>query len=125
MADRDVNTHGVVNVDARENVDTWIDAPESRYQITEDVLIRIDHRTEIRSVREQGADEKTDRHSCEKEGAEPVIVIAVFKEEKRDGRGNVQKPHQVRDDKIFVERDQIVERRVHDVVRLVHIFLES
>ena len=125
MADRDVNTHGVVNVDARENVDTWIDAPESRYQITEDVLIRIDRRTEIGSVREQGADEKTDRHSCEEESAEPVIVIAVFKEEKRDGRGNVQKPHQVRDDKIFVERDQIVERRVHDVVRFVHIFLES
>ena len=112
-------------MDAGEHIDTWIDAPESRYQITEDVLIRIDRRTEICSVREQGADEKTDRHSCEEESAEPVIVIAVFKEEKRDGRGNVQKPHQVRDDKIFVERDQIVERRVHDVVRLVHIFLES
>ena len=49
-----VSTHGVVNVDARKNVDTWIDAPESRYQITEDVLIRIDRRTEICSVRETG-----------------------------------------------------------------------
>ena len=53
--------------------------------VTENIFIRIDCRTEVRSIREQGADEKTDRHSCEKEGAEPVIVITVPKEEKCDG----------------------------------------
>ena len=81
-----MDTNGVINVDTRENIDTRIDAPELRYQITENILIRIDHRTEIRSVREQGTDEKTDRHSCEKEGAEPVIVIAVLKKEECDRR---------------------------------------
>ena len=72
-------------MDARKDVDARINAPESRYQVTEDILIRIDRRTEVRSVREQGADQKTDRHSCEKEGAEPVIVITVSKKEKCDG----------------------------------------
>ena len=50
--------------------------------VAENIFIRIDCRTEVRSIREQGADEKTDRHSCEKEGAEPVIIITIPKEEK-------------------------------------------
>ena len=72
-------------MDAREDVDARINAPESRYQVAENIFIRIDRRTEVRSVREQGSDEKTDRHSCEKEGAEPVIAITIPKEEKCDG----------------------------------------
>ena len=80
-----MDTDGVVYMDAREDVDARINAPESRYQVTENIFIRIDCRTEVRSIREQGADEKTDRHSCEKEGAEPVIIITIPKEEKCDG----------------------------------------
>mgnify|MGYP000397022512 CR=1 FL=1 len=59
MADRDVDTDGVVYMDAREDVDARINAPESRYQVAENIFIRIDRWTEVRSVREQGADEKT------------------------------------------------------------------
>ena len=70
MADRDVDTDGVVYMDAREDVDARINAPESRYQVAENIFIRIDRWTEVRSVREQGADEKTDRHSvsCKNSG---------------------------------------------------------
>ena len=125
MTDRNVDSDGVVYVNAGEYIDTRVNAPKLRYHKAEGILLRIYRRTEIGSVGEQGTDQKADGHSCEQERAEPVIIIPVVEEKIYNRCAHIEEPQQIRYDKILAERDQIIQRRADHMVGLSDIFLKS
>ena len=68
------------------------------------------------SVGEQGADQQAQGHPRKEKDAEPVIVLAVCEKEIRDGARHVHEPQEIRDNKIFVKRDPVVEGGVDHMV---------
>ena len=124
MTDCNVNPDGIVYVDAGKHIDTGINTPELRHGKAEDVLLRVYGRTEISSVREQGTDQKTDGHSCKQERAESVIIIPAAEEKIYNCRAHIEEPHQVGDDEIFAEGDQIIQGRVNHMIGLSDVFLK-
>lgn len=103
----------VIAVNAREDVRAGVGTIEPGDDPREDVLRRVEDRTEIRAVRENRADDQADRHAAEQEGTEAVKIIPVLKHEVQNRDGNISKPQHVRDDEILAERDLIVERCMH------------
>ena len=125
MTNGNVNSDGIVYVNAGKHVDTGVNAPKLCHGKAEDILLRVYGRTEIGPVREQGTDKKTDGHSCKQERAEPVIIIPAAEEKIYNRRAHIKEPYQVGDDEIFAERDQIVQRRVDHMIGLSDVFLKS
>ena len=110
-------------MDAWKDVDARINAPESRYQVTENIFIRIDCRTEVRSIREQGADEKTDRHSCEKEETESVKFVRITEEKVSDRHSDKSEPEHIWNYKVFNKRNLIIQRGVDNMKFCSHMLL--
>lgn len=85
-----------------------------------DILIRVNHRPEIRSVREYGAYQKADGHSNEQHGAKLIIIFNVCKEKIQDGACHVGEPEHVRNNEIFIKWNKIIEPDEHDVIVACH-----
>ena len=88
----DVNADGVKHVNTWENVGGSICRVEIKHQLGAKILIRVHQGPQIRSIWENGTDEKADGHTRKQVGTQPVIVLLVGKEEKQDGSGHVGKP---------------------------------
>lgn len=101
---------------AGKYVGTGVGLVQDRYNSGTEVFIRIHDGAEICPVGEQGADQQAQGHPRKEKDAEPVIVLAVCEKEIRDGARHVHEPQEIRDNKIFVKRDPIVEGGVDHMV---------
>lgn len=68
---------------------------------------------QIRPVREKGTNQQADGHTCKQKGAQPVILLSAGKEKIHDSASHIDKPEQIRHDKIFVKRDVIIQPHMH------------
>lgn len=112
-------------MDAGEDIDAGINAPELCHQKTEDVFSGINGRPEVGSVGKQGADQKTDGHSGKKKRAEPVVIFAAAEKEICDCSSHIKEPEQVGNNKIFIEGNVVIEGNMHDVIWFADVLLKS
>ena len=114
LENADARHDGVVHMDAREHIGCRIYPVNHRDQGTAEILVRVDTGPEICAVRKQRADQQADRHAGEQIDTDPVKFLAVLQEQVPDGGEDIDEPQQVGDDKVLVERDQVIQPGVHD-----------
>ena len=86
------------------------------YQPGKHVPAGIDHGPHVGAVAVKGTDHQTDGHAGEQQSAHPVIILFVFEKEKHDHACHIWKPQQVWDNEILVERDQIIQPRMDNMI---------
>lgn len=111
-----MNTDGIIYVDTGEHVSVGISHVQPADQSRTDVFVRIYDRPEVCSVGKDSADQKADRHACKQHSAQFIIILSVCKEKVQNRCCHIDKPKQVRDNKILAERNIIINRKVHNVI---------
>lgn len=113
---RDVNPDGVEYMDTGEDIGGGIRLVEERNHPCKYILIRVNHRAQIRAVVVESADHETEGHACKQKGTHPVVLLGIVKKEVQDGASHIKKPEIVGYNKILVERNQIIKPGVYNVI---------
>ena len=76
-------------MDTGEHIGGRIRTVKGRSHGRPHILIRVNDRSEIRSIMEKGADDQADGHAGKEKGTDPVITVLICEQEKQDGRAYV------------------------------------
>ncbi len=113
---RHMHTDRIVYMDAGEYIGAGVRLIEPGHKSCKNVLICIKHRSKIRSVWIDGADDEAQCHTGEEEGTKLIVVFLIHKKKIQYSHGNVQKPKEIGDDKVFIKRNQVIQTCMHDVI---------
>ena len=119
-----MDADGIIYVNAWKYISARVSGIEPRYDGGADILIRVNERPEVRSVRKYGAYQKADGHSGEQHGAKLVIIFNICKEQIKDCARHIGEPEHVRNNEVFIKRNKIIEPDVHDVIVACHRLLQ-
>ena len=118
--DGDVDSDGIVNVDAGQHVGAGVRSLDHGHQGAENILVRIHRRTEIGAVGVDGADDQADGHTDEQEGAQPVEIPLICKKEIQHRPRHIDEPEEVGDDEVLVKRDVVVQSHMDNMIIAGH-----
>lgn len=106
-------------MDAGEDICGGISAIQDANHIGEYIVTRKLQRTKILTVRKNPGNQQENRHTQPQREDQPVIFGAVvLLQQKICYRNkNVEKPHNVGNDEVFAEWNQLIDLRVYYVVR--------
>ena len=119
-----MDADGIIYVNAWKDIRARVGGIEPRNDGGADILIRVNERPEVRSVRKYGAYQKADGHSGEQHGAKPVVAFHVCKKKIKDCARHIGEPEHVRNNEVFIKRNKIIEPDVHDVIVACHRLLQ-
>jgi hypothetical protein len=96
-------------MDAGEQVRCGIGLIQESAQHREKVMVRKINGAQVMPVGVNCGNDQKYGHSGKQKRAEPVIFALIAQRKISDPPGNICKPQQVRDDKIFTKRNQIIQ----------------
>lgn len=101
-------------MDAREYIGAGINLIQSGDNPCKNIRVRINMRTEVCAVWENGTDEKTQCHAGEKESTQAVIILLACEEEIHHRASYIEKPQNVWYDEILTEWDEVIQIAVNN-----------
>ena len=118
MHHREMDAEGIVHVDARPEVGRGIRTVQGAHQLPAEAAVIEDERAQVVSVGPQGGDQQKSGHARGQERVQLLEVAAVRDQEVHCAEKDIPEPEVVRNDKIFVERNEIVHPYMDQVVQL-------
>lgn len=101
---------GCEHMDAGKYICVGIGRVQNRNQLCKYVLISVQLRPKIQTVRENGTDQQADGHAAEQVSGQPVkIRFRALKQEKQYSSDNINKPQQIGNDEVFNKRNPVIQ----------------
>src|SRR5699024_9143595 len=110
---------------AREYIRTRICTIKSPHHIHKNIIPLKDNRPQILSIRENSTYDKKYGHPRKHKFSQPVKSRHICKEKIQKRRDDKYKPHQIRNNKIFDERNMLIQPDLDHMVMRSHMFLKK